>query len=62
MPKYDYSCVTCELDYEKEHSIHKETPEYFCDKCGYALKRVYNKQTFGLQFRGGGFYKTDSRG
>ena len=56
MPQYQYACITCDLDYEKERSIHKAEPEYICNKCGYALQRVYN--SFGLQFKGSGFYKT----
>lgn len=56
MPKYEYACVQCDLDYEKERSIHDAEPEYLCDKCGYALQRVFTP--FGLQFKGSGFYKT----
>lgn len=59
MPKYEYACIECDLEYEKERSIHDAEPEYFCEKCGYALQRVYN--SFGLQFKGGGFYSTDGR-
>ena len=56
MPKYEYACITCDLNYEKERSIHDSEPEYFCESCGYALQRVYN--SFGLQFKGGGFYSS----
>ena len=56
MTKYQYSCITCDLEYEKERSIHDDEPRYVCDQCGYALNRVYN--TFGLQFKGEGFYST----
>ena len=56
MPKYDYACIQCDLDYEKERSIHEAEPNYVCDKCGYALQRVFTP--FGLQFKGSGFYKT----
>jgi putative FmdB family regulatory protein len=59
VPVYEYACIQCDEDYEKERSIHDPVPEYFCDKCGYALQRVYN--SFGLQFKGGGFYSTDGR-
>ena len=57
MPKYDYACMNCDKDYEKERSIHEPAPEYFCDDCGYALQRVYTP--FGLKFNGGGFYAND---
>ena len=60
MAIYEYACIECDLSYEKERSIHDPVPEYFCDKCGYALQRVYTP--FGLQFKGGGFYSTDRRG
>lgn len=56
MPKYDYDCMQCETHYEKERSIHDAEPEYFCDQCGYALVRVFT--SFGLQFKGSGFYST----
>jgi putative FmdB family regulatory protein len=59
VPIYEYSCIECDLDYEKERSIHDSVPEYYCDKCGYALQRVFN--SFGLSFKGGGFYSTDGR-
>ena len=56
MPKYQYACINCDKDYEKERSIHDADPGYACDVCGYALQRVFN--SFGLQFKGSGFYKT----
>lgn len=57
MPKYDYACINCDKDYEKERSIHDAEPTYRCDACGYALQRVYTP--FGLQFKGGGFYANE---
>ena len=60
MAIYEYACIECDLDYEKERSIHDAEQKYYCDQCGYALQRVYN--SFGIQFKGGGFYSTDSRG
>jgi putative FmdB family regulatory protein len=56
MPKYEYACTECDIDYEKERSITEADPGYHCDKCGYALQRVFN--SFGLSFKGGGFYST----
>jgi putative FmdB family regulatory protein len=58
MPKYEYSCIACDLDYEKERSINDVEPRYTCDTCGYALQRVFTP--FGLQFKGSGFYKTSN--
>jgi len=37
MPKYEYDCISCDVKYEKERSIHQEEPRYTCDQCGYAL-------------------------
>ena len=56
MPKYEYACVDCDVQYEKERSIYDAEPRYVCDQCGYALVRVFN--SFGLQFKGSGFYST----
>lgn len=56
MPKYEYDCISCDVKYEKERSIHQEEPRYTCDQCGYSLVRVYTP--FGLSFKGSGFYKT----
>ena len=35
-----------------------EEPEYACESCNLILKRHYG--TFGIQFNGTGFYKTDN--
>jgi putative FmdB family regulatory protein len=59
MPKYQYACMDCDLDYEKERAITDAEPIYHCDKCGYALVRVYSP--VGVTFKGGGFYTTDNR-
>lgn len=57
MAKYQYACINCDKDYEKERSIHDAEPNYICEICGYALQRVFT--SFGLQFKGGGFYAND---
>ena len=59
MPIYPYSCISCEVEYEKERPISDPEPRYFCDQCGYALIRVYSP--VAAVFKGGGFYKNDSR-
>lgn len=51
--------MECDLGYEKERSITDPESTYFCEKCGYALVRVYSPVT--AVFKGGGFYKTDNR-
>lgn len=59
MAIYQYACMECDQDYEKERSITDPEPQYFCDKCGYALSRVYSPVS--ALFKGGGFYTNDSR-
>jgi putative FmdB family regulatory protein len=59
MPVYQYTCVSCDIDYERERSIHDPETKYFCEVCGYALIKVYSPVT--AVFKGGGFYKTDNR-
>lgn len=54
MAKYDYRCSICGIEYEVERSIHAEASAPLC--CGAAMERVYG--TFGLVFKGGGFYST----
>ena len=56
MPKYEYACPECDIKYDKERSIHDAEPNYVCDTCGFALQRVFS--SFGLSFKGGGFYST----
>lgn len=58
MAKYQYACIECDLEYEKERSITETEPIYHCDKCGYNLARVY--VPVGVTFKGKGFYKTDN--
>jgi len=60
MAVYEYACIQCDLDYEKERPITDAEQEYHCEKCGYSLQRVYSQ--FGIAFKGGGFYSTDGRG
>lgn len=52
--------MVCDKDFEKERSIHDAEPTYHCEVCGHALIRSYS--SFGIQFKGGGFYSTDGRG
>lgn len=54
MPKYEYRCSICNIQYEVERSIHAESVSPFC--CGAAMERVYH--SFGVAFKGGGFYST----
>lgn len=54
--KYEYDCANCDTELTVERSITDPEPEYFCEKCGYRLRRVYTPPA--IQFKGGGFYST----
>jgi putative FmdB family regulatory protein len=58
VPTYDYQCRSCGTITEVVHSMLEEGPST-CDRCGGELRRVIHPT--GIIFRGGGFYKTDSR-
>jgi predicted nucleic acid-binding Zn ribbon protein len=59
MPFYEYKCQ-CSPDETKtfERSIKDAEPEYNCEKCNAVMTRHYG--SFGIQFKGTGFYKTDN--
>ena len=60
MPIYEYKCE-CSPDkiVSKERSIMDIEPSYLCNVCGKRLQRNYG--SFGIQFKGSGFYKTDNK-
>ena len=58
MPAYDYKCIICEHEKEVHKSISDATMTELCDKCGAAMVKQFG--TFGIQFKGSGFYKTDN--
>jgi putative FmdB family regulatory protein len=58
VPTYDYQCRSCGLIDEVVHSMFEEGPTS-CERCGGELRRVFHPT--GIIFKGGGFYKTDSR-
>ena len=59
MPIYEYKCE-CDPDkiVSKERSIADVEPSYLCVACGKKMQRHYG--SFGIQFKGNGFYKTDN--
>ena len=59
MPIYEYKCE-CSIDniVSKERSILDVEPTYLCSACGSKMQRHYG--SFGIQFKGNGFYKTDN--
>ena len=58
MPAYDYKCVLCEHVKEVNKPINDATMVELCDKCGAAMIKQFS--SFGIQFKGSGFYKTDT--
>ena len=58
MPTYDYQCRSCGFITEVVHSMLEDGPTE-CERCGGPLRRVIHPT--GIIFKGGGFYKTDSR-
>ena len=58
MPTYDYQCRSCGFITEVVHSMLEDGPTE-CERCGGQLRRVFHPT--GIIFKGGGFYKTDSR-
>ena len=59
MPVYEYKC-DCSPTVIKPftRAISDEEPKYHCDNCGLVMQRHYG--SFGIQFKGNGFYKTDN--
>lgn len=58
MPTYDYQCRSCGFITEVVHSMLEDGPTV-CERCGGPVRRVIHPT--GIIFKGGGFYKTDSR-
>src|SRR5262249_57930350 len=58
-PMYDYVCQSCGHRFEAWQKI-TDDPIEVCPECGSPVRRIL--YPVGLVFKGGGFYKTDSRG
>lgn len=59
MPTYEYLCEGCAHRYEKREGFDAPARQK-CPSCGKRANRVL--QAPPIVFKGGGFYKTDSRG
>src|SRR5947199_2584129 len=60
MPTYDYSCDSCQHEFEVFESITAQ-PQRKCPKCKKnKLRRLFGAGA-GLIFKGSGFYQTDYR-
>jgi putative FmdB family regulatory protein len=56
MPTYDYKCNVCSISIEFERGF-GEDREPLC--CNQTMTRQWG--SFGIQFKGNGFYSTDNR-
>ena len=59
MPLYDFQCEKCETIFEVERSM-TETRTETCPNCG-SKKTVKVFSSAGIQFKGSGFYVTDTK-
>lgn len=59
MPTYEYACTACAERFEVVQRI-TDAALTECPACGQRLRKVIHP--VGVVFKGGGFYKTDSRG
>ena len=58
MPTYAYACRECDHRFEAVQSFHDDSLS-ICPECDGSLRKVFN--SVGVVFKGGGFYRTDSR-
>ena len=58
MPTYEYRCKDCDHSFEVVQAFSDDALTE-CPTCGGKLKKVFGN--VGITFKGGGFYKTDSR-
>ena len=58
VPTYAYACTECEHRFDIVQSFSDEALTE-CPECGGRLRKLFN--AVGVVFKGGGFYRTDSR-
>jgi putative FmdB family regulatory protein len=58
VPRYEYKCIICENFKEVQKTFDQADMVELCEKCGAAMIKQYG--TFGIKFKGSGFYKTDN--
>ena len=58
MPTYSYACTACDNAFDISQKFTDDTLTT-CPECGGRLRKVYG--SVGVTFKGGGFYRTDSR-
>lgn len=58
MPTYSYACTACDNAFDISQKITDDAITT-CPECEGRLRKVYG--SVGVTFKGGGFYRTDSR-
>ena len=58
MPTYAYACRDCDHRFEAVQSFSDDSLT-ICPECQGSLRKVFN--SVGVVFKGGGFYRNDSR-
>lgn len=58
MPTYAYACRECDHRFEVVQSFSEDSLSV-CPECHGSLRKVFN--SVGVVFKGGGFYRNDSR-
>lgn len=58
MPTYSYACTECDHRFDIAQSFSDDSLTV-CPECSGRLRKVFN--AVGVVFKGGGFYRTDSR-
>ncbi len=58
MPTYAYACTECDHRFEVVQSFSDDSLTV-CPECSGRLRKLFN--AVGIVFKGGGFYRTDSR-
>lgn len=58
MPTYSYACTECDHRFDAVQSFSDDSLTV-CPECSGRLRKVFN--AVGVVFKGGGFYRTDSR-
>ena len=58
MPTYAYACTECDHRFETFQSFSEDSLTQ-CPQCEGRLRKLFN--AVGVVFKGGGFYRTDSR-
>lgn len=57
MPTYEFTCLPCDKTITATMK-YEELDNLTCPNCGNPMKRSYS---FGVSFKGSGFYSTDNK-